>query len=236
MSLIYALVAHEKTVLVEHTTSTGNFITLTRTLLDKLPSDRSMMSYIYGEFTFNYIMRNGLVYMVLADKELGFNTPFRFLEDICIRFEAQYGKAGLEAIAYAMQHSFEPIVEQRIRYHQQHLNDPHMTLVQGKIDNIQQVMSENIDKLLSRGERIELLVCRTEQLSEESVEFRRHAGRLKRRMWWRSIKYFVYAGMALIALLWIIGISACGGWTFPSCRNVNQKEEVTTQPKHNNQS
>ena len=43
--IIYALVARGTCVLAEFTTTSGNFTTVTRRILEKLPSDDSKMSY-----------------------------------------------------------------------------------------------------------------------------------------------------------------------------------------------
>lgn len=43
--IIYALVARGTCVLAEFTTTSGNFTTVTRRILEKLPSEDSKMSY-----------------------------------------------------------------------------------------------------------------------------------------------------------------------------------------------
>lgn len=46
---VYALVSREKTVLAEYTASSGNFPTVTRVLLAKIPSHDGRMSYVYDK-------------------------------------------------------------------------------------------------------------------------------------------------------------------------------------------
>lgn len=46
---VYALVAREKTVLAEFTASSGNFPTVTRVLLAKIPPADGRMSYVYDK-------------------------------------------------------------------------------------------------------------------------------------------------------------------------------------------
>jgi len=50
MAILYALVSREKTVLAEHTatSASGNFATVTRVLLAKIPKNDGKMTY--GEF------------------------------------------------------------------------------------------------------------------------------------------------------------------------------------------
>lgn len=46
---LYSLVARGKTVLAEFTFTTGNFPTITRVLLGKIPPEDSKMSYVYDQ-------------------------------------------------------------------------------------------------------------------------------------------------------------------------------------------
>ena len=46
---VYALVARGKTVLAEFTSTSGNFPTVTRVLLAKIPAEDSKMSYVYDK-------------------------------------------------------------------------------------------------------------------------------------------------------------------------------------------
>lgn len=43
--------------------------------------------------------------------------------------------------------------------------------VQSQIDTVKDVMIENIDRVLERGERIELLVDKTDRLNQQAFKF-----------------------------------------------------------------
>jgi hypothetical protein len=46
-------------------------------------------------------------------------------------------------------------------------------------------MIENIEKVLDRGEKLDLLVDKTEHLQGEAFAFRREARRARRVLWWK---------------------------------------------------
>lgn len=50
------------------------------------------------------------------------------------------------------------------------------------------MMIENIDKVLDRGERLELLVDKTENMQGNTFRFRKQARRYRTIMWWRNVK------------------------------------------------
>ena len=54
--------------------------------------------------------------------------------------------------------------------------------VQGEIDNVKNIMSKNIESLLERGERIDLLVDKTDRLGGSAHDFRVRSRGLRRAM------------------------------------------------------
>lgn len=53
---------------------------------------------------------------------------------------------------------------------------------------VRNVMIENIDKVLDRGERLELLVDKTANMQGNTFRFRKQARRFRTVMWWRNVK------------------------------------------------
>jgi hypothetical protein len=51
--------------------------------------------------------------------------------------------------------------------------------VQAQIDEVKDVMLENIDRVLERGEKIELLVDKTDRLNQQAFRFEKSVSGLK---------------------------------------------------------
>ena len=47
-------------------------------------------------------------------------------------------------------------------------------------------MVQNVEQILSRGERIELLVDKTDSMASQATAFRRGARTVRRQMWWKN--------------------------------------------------
>ncbi|CAM9674104.1 unnamed protein product [Choristocarpus tenellus] len=86
-----------------------------------------------------------------------------------------------------------------------------------QIEDVRAVMVENVEKVLERGEKIELLVDKTDQLNTQAFRFDRASRRLKQQVYWRKIKAYVALGVGVLLLALAAGASACGGITFPRC-------------------
>ena len=48
------------------------------------------------------------------------------------------------------------------------------------------IMVQNVEQILSRGERIELLVDKTDNMASQATAFRRGARTVRRQMWWKN--------------------------------------------------
>eukprot|EP00392_Amoebophrya_sp_AT5.2_P010539 g10603.t1 len=88
--------------------------------------------------------------------------------------------------------------------------------VRGEIEEVQNVMVDNIEKILLRGEKIDLLVEKTETMAEGAVVFRREAAELRRIMWWRNCRIAAKLAFLIFLLVFLLIWYKCG-FTFEKC-------------------
>lgn len=114
MPILYALIARKKAVLAEFTSSSGNFPTVTRVLLAKIPETDSRMSYVYDKFVFHYIVDQGITFLCMSDEEMKRRLTFSFLEDVKQLWRNQHGSVEQTALAFSLNDTFCPVLRQRI--------------------------------------------------------------------------------------------------------------------------
>lgn len=85
-----------------------------------------------------------------------------------------------------------------------------ITNTQQEIDSVKNIMTENIERVLERGERIDLLVDKTDRLGVGARDFRVRSRGLKRRMWWKNVKLMVLLGVVVVFLLYLFVGVGCG--------------------------
>ena len=65
-------------------------------------------------------------------------------------------------------------------------------------------------QVLDRGERLELLVDKTDHLQSEAFVFKRQSRQLKNKLWWRNVRLMaLILGMVLLAA-YVVAAVACG--------------------------
>ena len=78
-------------------------------------------------------------------------------------------------------------------------------------------MKENLDKLVERGESLDIIQRKTEEIQMISTDMKSNATSIKRNMWWKNKRMMVMAIVVFIILIFIILLIACGGLGFSKC-------------------
>jgi len=82
------------------------------------------------------------------------------------------------------------------------------TEIQKNIDETVGVMRDNINKVSQRGERLDSLQDKTDNLAVSAQGFRRGANRVRKQMWWKDMKLRMCLILGIIILLIVIIVPA----------------------------
>lgn len=227
--LLYSCIAYHNTVLTEHTTSAVSGTSgLAAVILPKIQHETAQkLTYTHNENFIHYIAdappsssnpdslsAGGLTYMVVARAELGRRIPFGYLVEIKKRFLKEYDPertkfASLPAYGAA---AFNGQLKQlMVDYGTTKAGkDDAFANVQNEIDNVRGIMTENIERVLERGERIDLLVDKTDRLGGSARDFRVRSRGLRRKMWWKNVRLMVMMVVVIIFLVYLLVGFGCG--------------------------
>lgn len=76
-----------------------------------------------------------------------------------------------------------------------------LTRAQNELNQVKDIMVQNVEQILSRGERIDLLVDKTDVMAGQATAFRRGARSVRREMWWKNTKILILSFfVALVSL------------------------------------
>lgn len=201
-------------ILADYTDFSGNFAGIAAQCLQKLPATNNKFTYSCDGHTFNYLLDNGFTYCVVAVESVGRQIPIAYLERIKEDFTNRYGggKAAI-AVANSLKKEFGPKLKEQMQFCMDHPEEvSKLAKVKAQVSEVKGVMMENIEKVLDRGEKIELLVDKTENLRSQAQVFRQQGGQIKRKMWWQNMKIKLIVLAILIVLILIIVLSICGGF------------------------
>ncbi|KAJ1498541.1 hypothetical protein HMI54_005215 [Coelomomyces lativittatus] len=96
-------------------------------------------------------------------------------------------------------------------------------VVQAQVDEVVGIMQNNIEKVMERGEKLESLATKTEDLQQSSLQFKKGATKVRQAMWWKDLKIKIIIAIVVIIILIIILV--------PIINNINNATGNQNKPK-----
>jgi len=215
MPIYASAIARGAVILTECCPSGNNFPAIVRRLVEQIPNQvDTKKSYSYESYNFHYLVEGKITYICMTDQNTGYRIPYAFLFDLNNRFRATYGERIYNAGNLEMNDGFSRVMRERMEFFSNDKNADKITKVKGDIEDAKQVMVKNIDKVLERGAKIEVLVDKTEDLQERATSFKIKGTKLKKKMWWKNAKMCcilacviaVILVVVILLILWKTGI------------------------------
>ena len=97
--------------------------------------------------------------------------PFTFLGDLQQKFSSagQSSAASSSPPAYALQRTFGPTIANLMNQYNTSPPTDELTRAQSELAQVKDIMVQNVEQILSRGERIELLVDKTDNMASQAA-------------------------------------------------------------------
>jgi vesicle-associated membrane protein 7 len=238
--LLYACIAHGTTILTEHTspgTSSTSASSLASIILPKIShSSPQKLTYTHDRLFVHYIADSpssadtpdeqptsnaALTYLVVAQSELGRRIPFAFLLELKKKFLAQYPpeSTGFQSLPPYGSAAFNTTLKSMLSTYNISPPSDSLSNARKEIDSVKNIMTENIERVLERGERIDLLVDKTDRLGGSARDFRVRSRGLRRQMWWKNVRIMVLLVVVVIFLIYLFVGFGCGLPAWGRCIN-----------------
>lgn len=211
MSIIYALVSRRQNVLVEYSDPAfqGNYRQtcheLLRTKIEDLNGKKSLMTNTHG---FHYLAKEGLIVLCMAELDCDRNICFKYIHDVMNLFLDTFGDRWQNAIAYSLTNDFEGQLKRKMTEANSNTNDK-IGQILDTLDQTKNVMVENIENVLSRGEKLEVLVEKAEDLNDTAMTFQSKAKVLRNQMWWKNFRYSCAVFLIVAGIVYLIIAVTC---------------------------
>ncbi|KAM7443977.1 Vesicle-associated membrane protein [Porites harrisoni] len=204
MPILYSVVARGTTVLAKFASCAGNFAE--------------------GSYLFHYISEDRIIYLCITDNDFERSKAFLYLTEIKKRFQTAYHGRAQTALPYAMNSEFSRVLSGEMRrFSDTGASADNLTKVQGELDELRGIMVKNIDTIAQRGERLELLIDKAEDLNTSSLTFKKSSKGLARAMWWKNVKITIILVIVIIVILYFIISAACSGLDWGGCIHKDKK-------------
>ncbi|KAG6031728.1 hypothetical protein E4U41_007467 [Claviceps citrina] len=221
--LLYSCIAHKTTILAECTPSASSQTSSLASLILPKIEHRSpqKLTYTHGQNQIHYASEapsehpdhpaaGGLTFLVVADASLGRRVPFGFLFEIRKRFFEQFPESSdFSGMPNYGAGSFNSELRNLMVEYGTTSGGRNDAIgnARREIDDVRGIMTQNIESLLERGERLDLLVDKTDRLGNSAQDFRVRSRGLKRQMWWKNIKLMGLLGLVIFLIIMVLVIA-----------------------------
>nr|CCA21593.1 vesicleassociated membrane protein putative [Albugo laibachii Nc14] len=222
MSILYTLVARDESVLCEYTEHSGNFQLTSRNILKHFceqccePSAQTVHTEV--DYLFYFLKDEGIIFMCMTERNVHTNVAYQFLGEVKAHFFAKYGEGQRKsALAYALAAFSSELHALMKRYDNSIIQSP-MSQVRQRMDKVKTIMIDNVKQLMERGEKIDVLVMRTEKLQHEAIKYEKAAKKVKNVYWWKNFRLHIILAFSCCLLIAVMAFSACG-MSFSGCED-----------------
>lgn len=220
MVILCSLVAFQHTIVAEDGVSASTRPVVLK-MLERLPRYDTRVSYQYEAFVLHFLVENEVVYSCESAAVYENRIVYGFLTEVRDAFKTRYAGSPDRYprpgdITVANCSSFAPALGTlRKRFNE----DPHenkIDKIKDELNSTKQVMLENLDSIIDRGDRIDRLCDRTELLRDEAQGFQSNAHGLKRALIAHNLKIIAALLVVLVIVGLVIAMLVCGA-DFKNC-------------------
>ena len=201
---LYAGVIKEVSVFAEAAVVEGNFSEIVRQLIRKGLSPDTRVSLNYKDlYHVHYHTEDLMAYVVFTESSFSKRNAFMLLEDL---------REVTNKVGIASPTSLSLALKEKLGYYNTHPEVDKLAAARRNIEEVNSIMLQNIEKVLERGTKIEILVDKAELMEERAVAFKKTAVKVKRHFWWLNLKMKLACGFVLlVVLLIVIDVIICKG-------------------------
>ena len=167
--MVYSCICEAKQIEIDHAVHQTNIGDIVKQLLAANGiKPNSRMSYNFQDlYHLHSHNENNRTYLVVSNSEFPKRVAFMFLEDI----RELYTKSPL---------NFKSTLAERLNYYNNNQDLDKMTKIKQNIDEVNNIMLLNIEKVLQRGEKIEVLLEKAGDMEEKAKVFRKNAAGVRK--------------------------------------------------------
>ncbi|KAK3732248.1 hypothetical protein RRG08_030591 [Elysia crispata] len=236
MTIHFSCVARRTTVLCSSQTGSGNFNDIIDSMLPNLPGySDGKRTYTSNNYDFHCLIENGILYVCATDSGVKKEQPYGFLAEIKRRFQSSsFASRAITAGPGDLDADFDFVLSQQMQKFSQPGAGKSSALatVQAQVEEVKGVMSQNIERVLQRGDKLEDLMDKAEDLEAGAATFQKTSKKIRKRYWWRSTKMTIILVCVVLVLILVITliILFSTGVLPPSSGGDDDKAKTTKSP------
>jgi vesicle transport protein SEC22 len=156
-----------------------------------------------GKYYFLYEIDNDVCYLTLCDSSYPKKLAQAFIDEIKKEFDIQYGAEVRSATRPYAFIKFDTFIQKTKKLYLDTKSERNLDRVAKELVEVQQVMTRNIQEILSRGQKIDTVTRKSEQLVFESRLYEKRSQWLNTKLFWRKWAPAVIIAVILLLVVYL---------------------------------
>ncbi|KAF6018792.1 hypothetical protein EB796_022895 [Bugula neritina] len=186
--------------------SSSNFDAVAESMIQNIRTSANTRTTYSGsdQYVFHVVVQGGIIYLCATPTNYRKARAFQFLDEVVQKFTGgslvvRAGSAG----HMELQQDFSNVLNTQMTRFSKEEGDS-FTKLQAQVNEVKGVMTENIEKVLQRGERLEDLIDKTTDLEASTNTFKRTTRAVARKYWWQNLKMKIIIGVTVVVVIALI--------------------------------
>jgi vesicle transport protein SEC22 len=151
-------------------------------------------------FSFHYLIKDEVCYLVLSEKTFSHKLAFSYLDDLQQEFSSQYGRKVATVFRPYSFIEFDNYIQKAKKTYIDPRTRRNLGTLNNELLNVQKIMVQNIDDVLQRGTLLSELDNKAQNLATLSTNYKKDARHLNR----QSTIFIIGGACFVLFFLWWI--------------------------------
>ncbi|XP_044537054.1 vesicle-associated membrane protein 712-like [Gracilinanus agilis] len=219
MTITYSCIANGRVILAELALTGGSYQEAASSVLKLvlLKAEKKTTARI-GSYVYHTLLIDGITYLCATDNPLDNALPSAFLEEVSktysenpLLFQEPFPLSN--AVIADFQHVLGNCMVKRkkgqkskmcMMKYNQYQSEFKISALKSQVSDVKNSMTQNIDKMLRKEEKLNVLIDKTDNLQIATKSFQKTTTKMSKKMWWRNYKIIIIIFSILIIIIIIL--------------------------------
>ncbi|XP_042562986.1 synaptobrevin homolog 1-like [Clupea harengus] len=213
MPVVYACITRGSIILVDLALTGGNFKDPALSLIRPLTvGPLYRRSVLKDCFRYHVLSEDGITYICATEPSFESKRAHKFLDELQ---SALVNSPLIKRVAFAQPYEFSADLNQMLSKQMadsgaQPSSSSKVNQMQDQVNDVKVILKDNINKVLERGERLDDLIDKTDDLQATADSFQKTSTRVARKYWWKNTKMMIIIGVIVAIIILFIILLATG--------------------------
>jgi len=200
--LVFAIVFSNSSIFGETTSCKNEEVRLTsKKICQNIDSGNNQIKAFSSKgYVYNVVVSDNVCYIAVSTETFPRRLSFSFLESVRDEYSYKY------KVQQSLRSEFVDFLEGEMRFFSDNPEADKIRGLKEKVDEVKAVMLENIDKVLQRGEKLEDIDRKAEELNKQTEVFVKKSKRLKCDLFKKNIYLTIIIAVVCVVILGVIGV------------------------------